>query len=155
MPRRFFPRFRAWKPCFHPWLLAGFLAVWFGIGGAYWINRALPTMLFEWRTFAPLPDDLAKRDFSLPGWAECVRTVRAKVPAGADMLFQSGAGDERYAYLSYLLNYEVYPIRHIRRTPSPGRPRFILVYPRYRLRAPRSYRLVHQGRLVQLWERRD
>ena len=114
-------------------------------------------MVNEWKTFAGIRDDTAKRDKLFPGWLECVTVARQKIPPGADLVFVSDVDEERYSYLNYLLNYELYPLRHFHKVEYGYgiRPRFVLIY----LGVPagmkfEQYRQVHATANATLLEKR-
>ncbi|MBI4455491.1 MAG: hypothetical protein HY644_06290 [Acidobacteria bacterium] len=130
---------------------------WFGIGGAELLWHGLPQMAAEWSTFAAVESDLRKRDILFPGWAECVEAVRKTVPPSADLVFLSDVDEEKYAYLRYLLHYEVYPLRHLHRLAyaQGQRPKFVLIYPGSPLGLRfDEYRQAYRGTRVLLLERR-
>ncbi|HEV8130126.1 MAG TPA: hypothetical protein VGQ81_02665 [Acidobacteriota bacterium] len=104
--------------------------LWFGIGGTVFFYYLLPRALWEWKTYSPIESDLKKRDVQFPGWYECVKIIQERVPLGAELVFLSNVEEERYTYLNYLLNYEIYPLRHLhKRDYRFGiRPRFVVIY---------------------------
>ena len=139
----------------HFLFVAGLL--WFAIAGAEWFLRGLPQMTQEWRSFSRIEDNLEMRDTILTGWADAVLAVRSRVPAESELAFLSDVGESRYSYLSYLLNYEIYPVRHRSREEFRQglRPRFLLVYPRSGSeQAAPEYGEIYRGQGALLLEKR-
>ncbi len=131
-------------------------SVWFAIGTTSFLSRGLPQMLTEWRTYAPIKGNLEKRNLMFPGWADCVRLVKERVPAGSELVFVSDLEDERYSYLHLLLNYEIYPLRNFHRIVflNGGRPPLVLIYPKRAANAAfKNYRKTYESSQAALLER--
>jgi hypothetical protein len=103
---------------------------WFCISAGEWLLRGVPQMRYEWHTLRPIGDSLDKRNAIVPDWALLVRAIRDYVPPNSDVAFLSDEDEERYTYLRFLLNYEIYPVRPLTRADFErgARPRFIVSY---------------------------
>jgi hypothetical protein len=129
---------------------------WFSIGTGEWLLRGFPQMLYQWRVLRPVGDNLDKRNLILPDWALLVRAARRHVPSGSDLAFLSDADEERYTYLRFLLNYEIYPLRPLTRADYErgARPRFLISYaPKHPDVAADGYRTRYAAGAVRVLER--
>jgi hypothetical protein len=132
------------------------LCSWFAVDAAYLFTRGVPQMVEEWKKFGYIGSDLQKRDLSCPGWAEMVDLLQHRVPPGSTLGFVTGTQTRSEAYLSFLLNYEIYPQRHegLAAYQAGSRPRFVVAY----IGQPRElqldhYREIYRSRHVVLWEK--
>ena len=135
-------------------LLLGFC--WFSIAAGEWVLHGLPQMAYVWRVLRPIQDSLAKRNVIIPDWGLLVQAARQYVPPGADFAFLSDAPEERYTYLRFLLNYEIYPLKPLtRREFERGvKPRFLISYaPGSADVSPDGYRQRYAAGAVRVLER--